>query len=123
MEKIWQKIIFHACSNKHFTKFLGKPNTNSVFFAPTTKYEITDIVTAMNNKQSAGHDEISNFILKGIISSIADPLSHIFNKSILNGVFPEKMKVAKVIPLFKKEILLNHLITGRFPYSHLCLKF
>ena len=112
------------CSNKHFTKFLGQPNTNSVFFAPTTKYEITDIVTAMNNKQSAGHDEISNFILKGIISSIADPLSHIFNKSILDGVFPEKkLKLPKLFPYSKKEILLNHLITGRFPYSHLCLKF
>ena len=56
----------------------------------------------MKNKQSAGHDDISNFILKGVISSIADPLAHIFNASILSGVFPEQMKIAKVIPLFKK---------------------
>ena len=56
----------------------------------------------MKNKQSAGHDDISNFILKGVISSIADPLEYIFNKSILSGVFPEQMKIAKVIPLFKK---------------------
>ena len=56
----------------------------------------------MKNKQSAGHDDISNFILKGVISSIADPLAHIFNASIFSGVFPEQMKIAKVIPLFKK---------------------
>ena len=56
----------------------------------------------MKNKQSAGHDDISNFILKGLISSIADPLAHIFNASILSGVFPEQMKIAKVIPLYKK---------------------
>ena len=64
-------------TTKHFSKFLDKSITNSIFFAPTTKYEITDIVTAMKNKQSAGHDDISNFILKGAISSIADPLEHI----------------------------------------------
>ena len=56
----------------------------------------------MKNKQSAGHDDISNFILKGVISSIADPLAHIFNESISRGVFPEQLKIAKVIPLFKK---------------------
>ena len=89
-------------TDKHFSKFLGKSIPNSIFFAPTTKYEITDIVTAMKNKQSAGHDDISNFILKGVILSIADPLAHIFNASILSGTFPEQMKIAKVIPLFKK---------------------
>ena len=72
------------------------------FFSPTTKYEVTDIVTSLNNKHSAGPDEISNFILKGIISSIAVPLTHIFNKSILSGIFPKQMKIAKVIPLLKK---------------------
>ena len=57
----------------------------------------------MKNKQSAGHDDISNFILKGVILSIADPLAHIFNSSILSGTFPEQMKIAKVIPYSKKE--------------------
>ena len=88
--------------DEHFSKFLDQPIPNSVYFAPTTKFEITDIVTALKNKQSAGDDDISNFILKGVIASIADPLAHVFNLSILNGVFPERMKVAKVIPLFKK---------------------
>ena len=94
-------------SNKHFTSFLGQPNPNSVFFSPTTEYEVTDIVTSLNNKQSAGHDEISNFVLKGIISSIAGPLTHIFNRSILSGTFPRQMKIAKVIPLFKKGDALD----------------
>ena len=89
-------------TNKHFSEFLDQPIPNSIFFAPTTKYEIMDVVTALKNKQSAGHDDISNFILKGVISSISDPLAHVFNVSILNGVFPERMKIAKVIPLFKK---------------------
>ena len=97
--------------DKHFSRFLGQPNANSIFFSPTTKYEVTDIVTSLNNKQSAGPDDISNFILKGIISSIADPLSHIFNKSILSGIFPKQLKIAKVIPLYKKGDVLD---TGNY---------
>ena len=98
-------------SNKHFSKFLGQPNANSIFFSPATKYEVTDIVTSLSNKQSAGHDDISNFILKNIVSSIAEPLTHIFNRSILSGIFPEEMKIAKVIPLFKKG---DDLDTGNY---------
>ena len=89
-------------SKKHFSEFLGQPNPNSIFFAPTTRYEIIDIVSALKNKKSAGHDEIDNFILKGVISSIADPLEYIFNVSLSTGQVPEQMKIAKVIPLFKK---------------------
>ena len=72
-------------------------------FTPTTRYEIIDIVSTLKNKKSAGHDEINNFILKGVISSIADPLEYIFNESLLTGQVPEQMKIAKVIPLFKKR--------------------
>ena len=72
------------------------------FFSPTTKYEATYIVTSLNNTHSAGPNEISNFILKGIISSIAVPLTHIFNKSILSGIFPMQMKIAKIIPWLKQ---------------------
>ena len=98
-------------SNKHFSRFLGQPNANTIYFSPTTKYEITDIVTSLSNKQSAGHDDISNFILKSIITSIADPLTHIFNRSILSGIFPKQMKIAKVIPLYKKG---DDLDTGNY---------
>ena len=89
-------------TNKHFSDFLGARNPNSIFFTPTNRHEIINIVFGLNDKKSAGHDEINNFILKGIILSIVDPLVHIFNESLLNGQFPERMKIAKVIPLFKK---------------------
>ena len=69
---------------------------------PTHKYEITDIVSNLNNKKSSGFDNINTVILKGIIAVIVDPLVHIFNLSFLNGEVPNVMKIAKVIPLFKK---------------------
>jgi len=39
--------------------------------------------------------------VKNIIPSISGPLSEIVNLSLCTGVVPDKMKTAKVIPLFK----------------------
>ena len=39
--------------------------------------------------------------MKLLNTSIAYPLSIIFNQSISTGIFPEKMKLAEIIPLFK----------------------
>ena len=88
-------------STKHFSEYLGTQNSSSIFLAPTYREEILDIVSNLNNKKSPGHDDINNFILKGVISSIIDPLVHIFNLSLSSGQVPAGMKIAKVIPLFK----------------------
>ena len=53
-------------------------------------------------KTSSGHDKISCIILKEIKYIIAQPLSLVVNQAFNTGVFPSKLKLAKVIPLFKK---------------------
>ena len=41
--------------------------------------------------------------MKQIINEIAIPLEHVINLSIIvNGIVPDKMKIAKVIPVHKK---------------------
>ena len=40
-------------------------------------------------------------IIKKFINILAEPLSHIFNLSFTSGIFPDDMKIARVIPLFK----------------------
>ena len=89
-------------SNTNFVEFLGPHNPNSIFFVPTNRQEIMKIVSSLKDKKSSGYDGINNVILKSIIPFIADPLVHIFNISLLHGKFPNSMKIAKIIPLFKK---------------------
>ena len=57
----------------------------------------------MKNKNSSGHDGISNKILKGITESIVELLNIIFNKSLEEGVFPTEMKKADTVPLYKSK--------------------
>ena len=41
--------------------------------------------------------------MKEIIGHIVEPLSYIFNQSILNDEFPDSMKLADVVPLYKNK--------------------
>ena len=76
-------------------------STKSIFLAPVTTTEINRIITNMMPKTSSGIDEINNKLLKEIKSVVLVPLEQIFNLSLERGVFPERMKIAKVVPLHK----------------------
>ncbi len=98
-------------SKKHFTEYMPEPCDSSVFLFPTTENEIIKIVSHLKSKKSSGYDGISNVLLKSVIPEIQTPLTMIFNKSLREGVFPEKMKLAEVIPIFKlkgKQDIMNN---------------
>ena len=40
-------------------------------------------------------------MIKCIIKEISKPLCHIFNLSLSTGIFPDKLKIARVTPVFK----------------------
>ena len=83
--------------------YLGKipHNINSMVMHPTTQKELEQIITKLPNKTSHGHNMISNKLLKSLCTSISLPLTYIFNQSIAQGIFPDQMKIAEVVPLYK----------------------
>ena len=48
-------------------------------------------------------DEIFNKTLKVLKNEIAAPLTVIINQMLYTGIFPDALKVSKVIPLYKKD--------------------
>ena len=62
--------------------------------------KITKNLKASN---SSGIDNISTKLLKMIINEISPVLSHIFNRSLLSGIVPSQLKIAKVNPIFKSD--------------------
>ena len=75
----------------------------SMFTHPTDIAEVIDIVRNFKGNKSPGADEISQQVVKSSIFLSAKPLNHILNISMARGVFPDKLKIAKVIPIFKSE--------------------
>ena len=97
-----------AAKNK-IEHYLSKiPNSAvSLFIAPTNELEIRNIIQALRPKSSSGYDGLSNKLLKELDMEISLPLSIIFNKSLEEGVFPDRMKAADVTPLFKSKDQTN----------------
>jgi hypothetical protein len=68
---------------------------------PTTKTEIKSIIHSLKAKNSSGYDAITSNILKVCASWISYPLTHIYNDSLLTGIFPNWLKVSVVRSLYK----------------------
>ena len=75
----------------------------SFFWTPTTEYQISRIINKLKPKLSTGTDEISCKLNKqsGII--IIPLITYIINLSLETGIVPDKMKLAKVIPIYKSK--------------------
>ncbi len=75
----------------------------SMFVEPTNVLEITNIVNDLKPNKSAGYDSYSPMVIKAVMPSVIQPLMEIFNQSLMTGVFPDKLKIARVTPIFKSE--------------------
>ena len=62
-------------------------------------------------------------VVKKVIEGISEPLTYICNLSFQTGKFPNNMKIAKVVPLYKTGIDTTSQITGQFLYFHNSPKF
>ena len=78
-------------------------NEKSIFMTPITRTEVDRLISNLPNKTSSGYDDISNILLKELRHLIKQPLADIFNRSMSEGIFPEAMKLADTVPLFKSK--------------------
>jgi hypothetical protein len=84
-----------------FAAPIPDPNRNNFEFEDIGPVWITDVVKQMANKSSPDLDGLNLKFLKQIIFHIADPLSYIFTLSLRNGIFPDKLKECRIVPIFK----------------------
>jgi hypothetical protein len=77
------------------------PNVPTLNINQTGPSQIIDLLKSFDSKSTPDLDGISIKLLKFVSHEIAVPLAHIFNLSISLGVFPEKFKIAQIVPVFK----------------------
>ena len=81
-------------------RFLKNRNQFDFIIAHISNEEVLEIINSLENK-STGPNSIPVKLLILIPDLIITPLCHIINMSFLTGIFPDKLKIAKVIPIHK----------------------
>ena len=85
----------------HHKNFLQKRVQESIFMEPTSPSEVYNALAGLKTGKSSGLDNIPSFLLKTAAVVIAPTLSYFINLLLELGLFPDSMKEAKIIPVFK----------------------
>ena len=78
------------------------PDSLSSFNYVTTE-ELKSIAKGFKDGKAPGADNIPISIIKKTLDLISDPLLSISNLSLSSGVFPDRLRISKIIPIFKSD--------------------
>ena len=85
--------------NKHVTEDMFS-------LANVTVGQLSKILHSMSSSKATGLDEIPAKYIKDGSSVISKLLTHIINLSITTGCIPDDLKMARSVPLYKKNVRL-----------------
>ena len=111
--KLSRKIPKQDVLPEHYMKF---NSLNSLYIEPLHEQEVFKLISSL--KSTAGYDNLSATLLKLCSSSKTPPLTHICYLSLQEGVFPDEMNIANIIPLLKNED--PQMLNNYRPVSVLC---
>ena len=91
-----------------------KKISNSIFLSPCTPQKVFNLITKLKDRKTC------RTIIKLANPVISTFLSNLFNTCLSTGVYPDSLKIANVIPIFKKGCstqtsMLYCIITDRYP--------
>ena len=84
--------------------YLKHPCPTSIYLQPTTPLEIMVLINSLKLNKAKSHDDIDSYFLKIAAPILAFPLSVFLNHCLTFGTFPNRLKLAKVVPVFKKGL-------------------
>ena len=81
-------------------------NHNSMLMQQIEHFEVVNVINSLNNS-SPGWDGIPSRLAKSVLHSYIKPLTLLINKSFCDGIFPDELKLAKVIPIYKSGSIME----------------
>lgn len=112
-EKLASKISHEGPEN--YKQYLTENVTSNFDFKPISIADVDTAIRKLKNTSSHGNDGLSSKLIKLLSPYITQPITTIINQSLKTGIFPDALKVAKVIPIYKKED--NKLLENYRPIS------
>ena len=83
-----------------------------------TEKSVYEEQTSLKPNKTSGYDNINVNVVKKIYEELKTPLMRIFNLLLSTRIFPDKLKIAKVSPIFKngeKDFLTNYRLISILP--------
>ena len=88
-------------ADRHFSTYMRRKKS-TFRFAQVNEIEVYLLLESIDTKKSFGYDKVRPLLLSSAALEIFRPLTHIINLSLKHGIFPDNLKIAKVIPIFKQ---------------------
>ena len=98
---------FEASKSNDPLRHITKSPSCSIYLLFATSDEIMKLIRQIETKKATGPDGISAYLVKISCEVLAPILAQIFNKCIREGIFPNLMKIAEIIPLHKDGVRTN----------------
>ena len=88
---------------KNFVDFLEYPNPNNIrmILRMIPESEVDKLIRELDATKSVGIDGIPPKLVKWAISLLVPILTRLFNKCLVSGIYPDKLKIARVRPIYK----------------------
>ena len=84
----------------HFNK---EEEVEDIILGPTNLTEIKKVIGELKNRWSPGIDNVTKKDIEIHFGSIGRKILQLINQVLESGQYPEELKVAKIVPVYKKE--------------------
>ena len=120
---IGKNLATNLNGNISYKNYLKMPSKTTCHLERVTTSDVENIIDKLKTKSSSGYDGISNTILKSIKSVIINPLTLIINQMVETGIFPDVLKISKVIHIYKKVMSHYYPIICQYRCCQHCQKY
>ena len=107
----------HYNGKKTVEFYLKSPTTERFEFQTVSDLDILNLIGTLEPKDSTGYDNLSTKALIQLAPTIHSVVRLIINKSLMTGIFPDKLKIAIVKPIYKGKDSDPHLFGNYRPIS------
>lgn len=90
----------NACP-QFFLNNMSSP-TNSFYMPPILESDVRQAILKLKNTSSLDFYELNSYIIKASVDHLVMPLAILFNKCLMDGIWPNNLKISKIVPIFKK---------------------
>ena len=78
-------------------------NNNSLFLTPSCSQEVFNVIKKLKTKKARRTNDVETVFIKYANPVISKYLNDMFNVWLSESTYPDLLKIAKVIPIFKKR--------------------